>query len=128
MRSPATFRLGRGCAPPCTAQCTTERALEDALPHRQRATREMLANSGAAGDLTVMRGTRKRVQDAWDFAHKHVDPPALRRFAAHVEARGAARCRSAHAAGMQRQRRVAWEAEVAEVAALSDWGSAGTQS
>ena len=49
----------------CTPQCTSERTLEDMLPHRQRMTREMLAHSGAAGDLSAMRGTRKRAQDHW---------------------------------------------------------------
>ena len=38
--------------------------------------------------MTTIRGTRERVEEDWDYAHKQVDSPAYTRFAASISSTG----------------------------------------
>lgn len=53
---------------------------EEEVTRKRRVNLEALRNSGRAGDLSTIRGTRGRVAEDWNFAHKHVDSPAYIRF------------------------------------------------
>lgn len=55
---------------------------EEEITRKRRMNLEALRNSGRAGDMTTVCGTRGRVEEDWDYAHKHVDSPAYARFAA----------------------------------------------